>query len=148
MIGLKNTNVGSGLVNIIPSPGNTYCLPNGKISVEDFHAQKEQLTEQQGLLLKQIQKEQVKISLYQQKLEEPMWTFMEQERFTSGISQSKQFIQKALAQLYQLDTQIYRLYHRQPIDTAKFYADIAPLLNELNDLLKAKAEAACQNSTT
>ena len=42
----------------------------------------------------------------------------------------------------------YELYSLHSIDAAKFYAGIAPLLNELNDLLKAKAEAARHGSNT
>ena len=94
------------------------------------------------MLEKQIQDEQVKISLYEQQLEEAIWTPIEKQRFTSGHAQSEQIIQQAVVQLHHLDKETYKLYHRRPIDAAKFYADIAPLLNGLNDLLKAKAEAA------
>ena len=116
-------------------------LPKGKISFQDFDEQETMLTQGSEKLVKEIFEEKQKIDLYEAKLKEPIWSVPEKQRFTQGKAHSESIISTHFNTLAGYDMQLYSLYNLEPIDHKKFYADIAPLLNELNALLTDQAHA-------
>lgn len=123
-------------------PFDNAFLPKGKISFKDFDEKQEMFTQGSEKLVKEIMEEKQKIDLYETKLKEPIWSSKEKARFTSGKAHSQDIISRNLGTLSGYDMQLYSLYNRQPMDPKKFYADIAPLLNELNMLLTIRAQAS------
>jgi hypothetical protein len=116
-------------------------LPKGKISFQDFDEQENMLTQGSEKLVKEISEEKQKIDLYEAKLKEPIWSVPEKQRFTQGKAHSESIISTHFHTLAGYDMKLYELYNLEPIDHKKFYADISPLLNELNALLTAQAHA-------
>lgn len=133
--GLRMHNMGH------PLP-RTVLLPEGKISFQEFDGQETALIQGSEKLVKEIMEEKQKIDLYETKLKEPIWSVPEKQRFTQGKAHSESIISMHFHTLAGYDVNLYSLYNRQPIDHNKFYADIAPLLNELNMLLTTRAQAS------
>ena len=122
-------------------PFDDAFLPKGKISFKDFDKKQEMFTQVSEKFVKEIMEEKQKIDLYEAKLKEPIWSAMEKQRFTQGKAHSESIISTHFNTLAGYDMQLYSLYNLEPIDHKKFYADIAPLLNELNALLTNQAHA-------
>jgi len=119
--------------------GDHVYLPPGKISFERFD-QEHHVCENslQNKRLK-IEHEKSKIPYFQARLADPLE--MDKYRFESLLTQSKNHISQLNHELGGADVSAYDFYHKEPMDAAQFYADIAPLINELKELLRSEALA-------
>ena len=117
-------------------------LPKGKISFEDFDKKQQMLKDGSEKLFIEIHEETKKVKLFDNLLVKEVFICDgDKDRITSNKANSERILATHYNTLAGYDLQVYDLYNKHPIDAKKFYADIAPLLNELNDLLQNQAHA-------
>jgi len=136
-----------GLLHLIYSnvgPVKLYDLPipQGTVSLEDFDHKTKHITVEQKKLQTKIHGEKANVVHLEKKIAKPTCSETEKQKLNIGIQLSIRIINDCLAQLYRFDKETYALCQKRVLDVPKFYAEIAPMLIELNDLVKAKASWA------